>query len=62
MNTCVGAVRAGVDPLRLRNYQKLLREIRRDTQTALDRQRQVADWKARGRLARERMRMKGRDG
>jgi len=56
------AVRAGVDPLRLRNYQKLLREISRDTQTALDRQRQVADWKARGRLARERMRMKGRDG
>ena len=52
------AVREGVDPDRLRNYHKLLREIRRDTLTALDRQRQVADWKARGRLARARIRSK----
>lgn len=52
------AVREEVDPDRLRNYHKLLREIRRDTLTALDRQRQVADWKARGRLARARIRSK----
>jgi ribosome biogenesis GTPase len=52
------AVRDGVDPDRLRNYHKLLRETRRDTLTALDRQRQLADWKARGRLARARLRSK----
>ncbi len=52
------AVRAGVSPDHLRNYQKLLREIQRDKMTALDRQRQVAMWKARGRVAAERMRVK----
>jgi len=52
------AVRAGVSPDHLRNYQKLLREIRRDTMTALDRQRQLALWKARGRVAAERMKVK----
>ena len=52
------AVRADMDADRLRNYHKLLREIRRDAQSALDRQRQGADWKARGRLARERIRAK----
>lgn len=52
------AVRAGLDEDRLRNYHKLLRESRRDTLTALDRQKQLAEWKARGRAARERMRDK----
>jgi ribosome biogenesis GTPase len=52
------AVRDGVDADRLRNYHKLLREMRRDTLTALDRQRQVAEWKVRGRIAKERMRAK----
>lgn len=52
------AVRAHVEPDRLKNYRELLREVRRDVQTALDRQRQVADWKARGRLARARLRAK----
>ena len=52
------AVRAGLDADRLRNYHKLLRESRRDTMTALDRQKQLAEWKARGRAARERMRDK----
>jgi ribosome biogenesis GTPase len=52
------AVRAGVHPDRLANYQKLRREIRRETMTFLDRRRQVAEWKARGRAAGERMRMK----
>jgi ribosome biogenesis GTPase len=46
------AVRAGVPPERLRNYQKLLREARRDTLTALERKAQVAEWKSRTRLGR----------
>lgn len=52
------AVREGVDPDRLRNYRKLVREMRRDTQTALDRQRQVAQWKVRSKAVRERMKWK----
>ena len=52
------AVRAVLDEDRLRNYHKLLRESRRDTLTALDRQKQRAEWKARGRAGRERMRDK----
>ncbi len=52
------AVRAALDEDRLRNYHKLLRESRRDTLTVLDRQKQLAEWKARGRAARERMRDK----
>ncbi len=52
------AVRSAVDPLRLRNYHKLLRESRRDTLSALERQRQLADWKARGRAGRQRLEMK----
>jgi ribosome biogenesis GTPase len=49
------AVRGGVSAERLRNYQKLLREARRDTQTALERKAQVQQWKARGREARQRL-------
>jgi ribosome biogenesis GTPase len=52
------AVREGVDADRLRNYHKLLREVRRDTMTALDRQRMVAQWKVRGRISKERMKAK----
>jgi ribosome biogenesis GTPase len=52
------AVRDGVDGDRLRNYHKLLREVRRDTQTALDRKKEVAMWKARGKAAAARMKMK----
>ncbi|HQR10379.1 MAG TPA: ribosome small subunit-dependent GTPase A [Casimicrobiaceae bacterium] len=52
------AVREGVDADRLRNYRKLLREARRDTLSALDRQRQLAQWKARGRATRARMKIK----
>ena len=51
------AVREGVAD-RLRNYHKLLREARRDTMTVLERQQQLAMWKARGRAARERMKKK----
>lgn len=52
------AVRASVAPDRLRNYHKLLREARRDTLTALERQQQVAQWKARGRAGHERAKAK----
>jgi len=52
------AVREGVDADRLRNYQKLLRELRRDTLTALDRQKQLAQWKVRGKAVKERMKWK----
>jgi ribosome biogenesis GTPase len=46
------AVRSGVAPERLKNYNKLLREARRDSITALERKVQVQQWKARGRNAR----------
>jgi ribosome biogenesis GTPase len=49
------AVRQGVAPERLRNYQKLLREARRDSVTALERKAQVATFKSRTRNARIRM-------
>jgi ribosome biogenesis GTPase len=52
------AVRDGVSGERLRNYQKLLREARRDTLTALERKAMVSQWKARGRAARVRMNAK----
>lgn len=56
------AVRAQVSPERLHNYQKLLRESRRDSMTALERQRQLAQWKARGRAGHQRAAMKRGDG
>lgn len=56
------AVRDGVGADRLRNYHKLLREMRRDTLTPLDRQRQLAQWKVRGKAAKERMRQKREGG
>ena len=52
------AVRAGVSGERLRNYHKLLREVRRDTLTALERKAVVSEWKARGRAARMRLNAK----
>lgn len=52
------AVREGVDDDRLRNYHKLLREARRDTMSALERQRQTAVWKARGRAGAARAKAK----
>ena len=48
------AVRAQVSPERIKNYHKLLRESRRDTMGALERQRQLAQWKARGRAGTQR--------
>lgn len=52
------AVRAGVAPDRLVNYQKMLREIRRETLTPLQRREQLSMWKIRHRTAEQRMRMK----
>lgn len=45
------AVRDAVSPGRLLSYQKLQREARRHEMTLLDRQRQMAEWKARSRGA-----------
>jgi len=56
------AVREGVGADRLRNYHKLLREVRRDTMSVLERQQQVSMWKQRGREARIRMRAKHNTG
>lgn len=52
------AVRGAVPPERLKNYNKMLREARRDSLTALERKVQVQQWKARGRQARQRMEAK----
>ena len=52
------AVLPAAAPERLRNYRKLQREAERDRMSALDRQRQVAQWKARGRAARARIESK----
>jgi ribosome biogenesis GTPase / thiamine phosphate phosphatase len=52
------AVRLAVDAPRLQNYHKLLREARRDTMTALDRQAQQALWRQRGRAGAARARAK----
>jgi ribosome biogenesis GTPase len=52
------AVRAGVAADRLKNFQKLTREIQREQMTPLDRRRQLAQWKSRSRAAEQRMRMK----
>ena len=52
------AVREGVDGDRLRNYHKLLREARRDTMSALERQQLIAQWKARGKAGKARARAK----
>lgn len=43
------AVREAVAPERLRNFQKLQREVRRDTMTLLERREQMQRWKQRGR-------------
>ncbi len=52
------AVRAGVAADRLANYQKMLREIRRETLTPLQRRQQLSMWKIRHRAAEQRMKLK----
>lgn len=51
-------MRAGVPADRVKNHYKLLREARRDTMSVLERQQQVAVWKARGRAGRDRLKYK----
>ncbi len=52
------AVREALHPQRLNNYHKLQREARRDTMSMLERQRQLSEWKARGRAGRQRLELK----
>lgn len=52
------AVRAAVDGDRVDNFLKLQRELRRDALGLLDRRQQLAQWKARARASRERLRSK----
>lgn len=52
------AVRAGVAADRLKNFSKLVREAQREQMTYLDRRRQLAAWKSRGRAAEQRLRLK----
>jgi ribosome biogenesis GTPase len=52
------AVREEVNPDRLKNYHKMLRESRRDTMSVLERQQQLSQWKARGRAGRQRLELK----
>jgi ribosome biogenesis GTPase len=51
-------VRGGVAADRLLNYRKMLREIRRDAMTPLQRREQLSVWKARSKAAATRMKMK----
>lgn len=46
------AVSAAVDPARLKNYHKLLRETKRDSMGVRERRAQLAQWKARSRASR----------
>ncbi len=52
------AVRAGVAPDRIGNYQKMMRDIRRESMTPLQRREVLSMWKARGKAAAVRMKMK----
>jgi len=52
------AVRGAVDADRLRNYHKLLREVRHAAQTPLERIAERATWKVLNRMAKERARAK----
>lgn len=54
------AVRVGVDPDRLANYHKLLRDARRGAQTPLDRIAERAKWKVIVKSVQRRQREKGR--
>ena len=51
-------MRAQVSPERLKKHQKLLRESRRDTLGALERQTQLARWKKMSRAGRQRLKSK----
>jgi ribosome biogenesis GTPase / thiamine phosphate phosphatase len=52
------AVREALDAARLKNFHKLQREAQRDQMTALERKRQVGEWKVRSKAAKARVREK----
>jgi ribosome biogenesis GTPase / thiamine phosphate phosphatase len=52
------AVANTLDPDRLNSWHKLQREAQRDTMTALERQRQLSEWKQRSRAGRQRLKDK----
>jgi ribosome biogenesis GTPase len=52
------AVRDGVAPDRLANYQKMLRDLKRETMTPLERRALVSQWKVRHKAATARMKLK----
>jgi ribosome biogenesis GTPase / thiamine phosphate phosphatase len=54
------AVREGVHADRLKNFHKMRREAKRETMSALERQQQRAQWKARGKAGRARILAKQR--
>lgn len=56
------AVREGVAADRLHNFQKMLRETRRDSMTWSERRQQLSAWKSRGKETRVRMKMKREGG
>lgn len=52
------AVRAGIAPDRLDNFHKILRDVRRESMTPLQRRELLSMWKARAKGAAARMKMK----
>ncbi len=54
------AVREALEPARLKNFHKLLRETQRDAMSALERKALVSTWKARTKAGRERAKEKKR--
>jgi ribosome biogenesis GTPase / thiamine phosphate phosphatase len=56
------AVRGGVDPDRLDNFRKMLRETRRDNLSWVESRQQLAAWKSRGKETRARMKLKRGEG
>jgi ribosome biogenesis GTPase / thiamine phosphate phosphatase len=52
------AVRQALDAARLKNFHKLQREAQRDAMTALERKRQLGEWKVRSKAAKARVREK----
>jgi ribosome biogenesis GTPase len=56
------AVRDSVAPDRLSNFQKMLRETRRDSLTWVERRQRLSAWKSRGKETRARMKLKREGG
>lgn len=56
------AVADSLSPERLNSWHKLQREAQRDTMTALERQRQLSEWKQRSQAGRQRLKDKRQEG